>query len=85
MNQVKRKIWREPIVWMLAAGPLIVVVAGLVTWKIASDSPDRVENTAKLEAAGASVTNPGTPQSMTPARNARNHASTATTSKPPAP
>ncbi|MBO7080839.1 MAG: FixH family protein [Neisseriaceae bacterium] len=44
MNQEKeispRPWYKEPWTWGLMAGPAIVVVAGLITFKIATDAPD---------------------------------------------
>lgn len=59
--------WRVPIVWLVVGGPALVVVASFVTLFIAvrsGDTPLRVGADANAEA-------------MTPATQARNHATTA--------
>lgn len=58
--------WRFPIVWLVVAGPLAVVVAGVVTAILAID--------------GADISVPTVPavqqRSEAPAMAARNHAAT---------
>jgi hypothetical protein len=59
--------WRVPIVWLVVGGPALVVVASFVTLFIAvrgGDTPLRVSTQARADA-------------MTPATQARNHATTA--------
>lgn len=41
-KQVGQSWWREPYVWLVIGGPLIVVVAGVVTALIAFERPDPV-------------------------------------------
>jgi hypothetical protein len=53
--------WREPMVWLVLAGPAAVVVAGIVTAAIALHRPDPL---IKADAA------------KPPAVQARNHAAT---------
>ena len=59
--------WRVPIVWLVVGGPALVVVASFATLFIAlrgGDIPLRVATEASADA-------------MTPATQARNHATTA--------
>lgn len=59
--------WRVPIVWLVLGGPALVVVASFATLFIAvrgGDTPLRTGTEASAEA-------------MTPATQARNHATTA--------
>ena len=60
--------WRVPMVWLVIAGPALVVVAGIATLVIAlrgGDTPLR-ETAATTQA-----------ETMTPATQARNHAAAA--------
>ena len=59
--------WRVPIVWLVIAGPSLVVVASLVTAVLAWRGGDRPLRDAAAPNA----------QTMTPATQARNHAVTA--------
>ena len=34
--------WKEPLMWMVVGGPLVVVVAGVATFVIAVSNPDPV-------------------------------------------
>lgn len=57
--------WRHPMVWLVVAGPAIVVLAGFATWALAargSDQPVSAESRTG---------------SLAPATQARNHAATA--------
>jgi len=59
--------WRVPIVWMVFGGPAVVVVASFVTLFVAmrgGDTPLRVPADVQAD-------------TMTPATQARNHATTA--------
>jgi hypothetical protein len=58
--------WRHPIMWLIVGGPLVVVVAGLVTASIAIRGADTVLPTQE-----ATQT-----RSEAPAIQARNHAAT---------
>ena len=64
-----RPWWREPYVWLVISGPLVVVVAGITTLVIAVKNPDPVLD----RNIGAKAT-----FSHAPASQARNHATTAT-------
>lgn len=57
--------WREPMVWMVIAGPAIVVVAGFSTLAIAIANPDPIITPAKAKSAAE-----------VPAVQGRNHAAT---------
>ncbi len=57
--------WRLPIVWMVIAGPALVVVAGFATLALALIYPDPVLSTA-----------PNAGKSDLPAVQGRNHAAT---------
>lgn len=82
--------WRFGHVWLLIAGPALVVVAGFVTLWLALTRPDPVltedyyrrglEINRSLSGAA-----PGAAQgnSLTPAMQARNHAATAAAQAPP--
>lgn len=60
--------WRFPIVWMVIAGPAIVVVAGITTVVIAVKNVDPVLDTSKGQVKGVIDM---------PAVQARNHAANA--------
>jgi len=71
--QKSRSWWHFPHVWLVVAGPAIVVVASFVTFYLAARSADPVLSTAP-EVQAPSEQNPGI--SMAPAMQARNHAAT---------
>lgn len=60
-----RPWWREPYVWLVIGGPLVVVVAGIATVVIAVRNPDPV-----LQERHTGST------AQVPAQKARNHAAT---------
>lgn len=62
-----RPAWREPMLWLVAGGPLAVVVAGFVTAAIAWQGADRL---LEEPPAARSATDPA----QQPAVKARNHA-----------
>jgi uncharacterized protein len=62
MKQATRSGWKEPMVWLVLAGPLAVVIAGFVTLWIAFDGADEPLKTQAVPASGQ------------PAVAARNHA-----------
>lgn len=71
-NNPQRPWWSFGHVWMLIAGPAIVVVAGFFTYYLAVRSPDPVLPTqvpVKPEGQGSDI-------SQAPAVQARNHAAT---------
>lgn len=63
--------WRVGMVWLVVGGPLVVVVAAIVTAVIAVRGADPVIGS------GAEPVRGGQVQSTTPAAQARNHAATA--------
>lgn len=70
-----RAWYREPIMWMVLGGPLVVVVASFVTYALAVRQPDPViERDAATEAerVGKELT-PEQRESLLPALKARNH------------
>lgn len=80
-NATQRPWWSFAHVWLLIAGPAIVVVAGFFTYYLAVRSPDPVlptqaPATAQGQAAGISEA---------PAVQARNHAATGELPAPAAP
>ena len=76
--------WKFGYVWMVIAGPAIVVVAGFITLFIALRYPDPVLTEGgygKARAAGQSLANPAA--SLAPAMQGRNHAQTGVVAAPP--
>lgn len=76
-----RPWWSYGHVWMIIAGPAIVVVAGFVTYYLAVRAPDPVLPTTPAVQSGSPVTD----ISQAPAVQARNHAATGEMPAPPAP
>ena len=67
-----RPWWSFGMVWLVIAGPAIVVVAGFFTYYLAARAPDPVLSTqqpVKAPGQGADITN-------APAVQGRNHAAT---------
>ena len=71
-NSSQRPWWSFGHVWLLIAGPAIVVVAGFFTYYLAVRMPDPVLSTQ----APASSAGQGTDLGQAPAVQARNHAAT---------
>ena len=67
--------WKFGHVWLVIAGPLVVVVASFITFYLAASSPDPVLRSEQAEVArgGGVKVMPGT---LAPAQQARNHAAT---------
>ncbi|HJV70220.1 nitrogen fixation protein FixH [Ideonella sp.] len=65
--------WRVPMVWLVIGGPLTVVVASLATAVIAVRGADPVLGPGER---GSVSERTSTPDAMTPALQARNHAAT---------
>jgi hypothetical protein len=61
--------WREPMLWLVIGGPLVVVVAAIVTAAIAWHGADIVLTEPVTRALQADA-------SLEPALRARNHAAT---------
>ncbi len=77
--------WRYGYVWFLIAGPLLVIVAGIITAYIAVHSPDPViDNDYYQHGLNINQTLKAQQDSLAPAIQARNHAATGVTqsSKP---
>lgn len=66
-----RPWWRFGHVWMLIAGPLVVVIAGFFTFYLAVSRPDPV-----LPTPNEAQSSVGGDISQAPAVQARNHAAT---------
>jgi uncharacterized protein len=64
-----RAWWREPYLWLVIVGPLVVVVAGLVTAAIAVRNPDPV-----LDARSVAPAQKDSRTNLQPAMVGRNHA-----------
>lgn len=69
--------WRYGYVWMVVGGPLVVVVASVLTYFIAVYSADGLVSKEAVEQ-GAAQLKPGTSRTpgMLPALVGRNHAAT---------
>lgn len=61
--------WREPMLWLVIAGPVTVILAGIATAVIAWSGAER--SLAEPTAASAATT-----AGLQPALKARNHAAT---------
>lgn len=69
--------WKFPHVWMVIAGPAIVVVASFVTFYIASSGKDPVvDEDYYRKGVEINKTLQDNPASLAPATQARNHAAT---------
>lgn len=78
--------WTFGHVWLIIAGPLIVVIAGFITLWLAIRTPDPVITTESYRQGMASSTSlQADPSSVAPAMQARNHAQTGVPPAPPAP
>lgn len=73
--QKSRSWWHYPHVWLVVAGPAVVVVASCVTFYLAASAADPVLSTAPQTPSAAEVgAEPGI--TLAPAMQARNHAAT---------
>lgn len=75
----KKGWWREPMMWLVVGGPLVVVVASFITLTLAIRFPDQVliSNEAASADQQAADFRTGTPSNANiPALQARNHAAT---------
>jgi hypothetical protein len=75
LNQAK-PWWSFGMVWMIIAGPAVVVVAGFVTLYLAVTIPDPVLPTEALNPRNAIENQQKLDAAMAPAIQARNHAAT---------
>lgn len=70
-----RAWYREPMMWMVLGGPLVVVIASLVTYMLAARGSDPVlerDPVSEAERVGKELT-PEQRESLAPALKARNH------------
>ena len=74
----QRPWWSFGHVWLLIAGPAIVVVAGFFTYYLAVRTPDPVLSTQT----SAPIAGQGADLGQAPAVQARNHAATGTLPAP---
>jgi uncharacterized protein len=71
------KWWRNPYCWLILIGPITVIFAGLVTMWIAISGADTLVDQNYYQKGIALSNKEGqTPESLLPARQARNHAAT---------
>jgi hypothetical protein len=77
--QTPQPWWRFAHVWMVWAGPAVVVVASFFTFYLAARAPDPV-----LDQRGVQVSGAEDGGALTPAVQARNHAATAAAPTSPA-
>lgn len=68
--------WSFGMVWMIVAGPALVVVAAFITLYLAITIPDPVLPTEALNPRNASENQAKLDEAMAPAIQARNHAAT---------
>lgn len=68
--------WSFGMVWLIIAGPAVVVVAGFVTLYLAISIPDPVLPTEALNPRNAIENQQKLDAAMAPAIQARNHAAT---------
>lgn len=82
-DEVSVPWWKSGYVWMLMAGPAIVVVAGCYTFWLAASEPDAVIDENYYQK-GLELSKPEGQRSadMTPAVKGRNHAVTPAGDKP---
>ena len=65
--------WKFPMMWLVVGGPLVVVIASMVTLTLALRYPDPVLDQHGQDLGTASQKHPAP---MLPAMKARNHAAT---------
>lgn len=68
--------WKFGHVWMVFAGPAVVVVASFITLYLAIKVPDPVVNSSGQVAPSGAVQREASTANMAPAIQARNHAAT---------
>lgn len=75
--------WKFPLVWMIIAGPAIVVVAGFITLWLALSQPDPViDENYYQKGIDINKTLAEQKKAMTPGMQGRNHAATPTQDQP---
>lgn len=79
--------WREPYVWLVIGGPLVVVVAAIFTAVIAVSNPDPLIDKNATQQAGISASTDQAQRSgydeLQPAIQGRNHAASPVVPKVP--
>ncbi len=73
--------WREPMMWLVVGGPLLVILACAVTITLAIKHPDPVLPRGGAVGSAASPDDEGALTRM-PAHQARNHTATPATALP---
>jgi len=71
--------WRFGHVWLIIAGPVLVIMAGIVTFYLAVSSPNEIVSDATYRQSIESNRNKGAttlPDELAPALQGRNHAAT---------
>lgn len=69
--------WRNPYCWLILSGPMIVIVAGLLTMWIAMTGADPlVDQNYYQKGIALSKGDRQSPGALLPAKQARNHAAT---------
>ena len=75
-EKAPRLVWyREPMMWLVVGGPLLVVVASFITYGLAARHADPVierDAIAEAQRVGKTLT-PEQRESLEPALKARNH------------
>jgi hypothetical protein len=74
--------WKFPLVWMVIAGPAIVVVAGFATLWLAIRTPDPVV-AEDYYRQGVEINKTLADKKLLPAQTGRNHAATPSDDVPP--
>lgn len=77
-NEYAQPWWKFGHVWMVFAGPAVVVVASFITLYLAIMTPDPVVNSYGQETQSSVAQAQTTSTNMAPAMQARNHAATGT-------
>lgn len=78
-NSNPKPWWKFGHVWLLLiAGPLIVVIASFITYYLAASGKDDIDPSYYRKGTEQSTKVVTSPNSMTPATQARNHATTGT-------
>jgi uncharacterized protein len=75
IHTAKTSAWREPIVWLLASGPLAAVIAGIATMVLAYQGADQVVS-AGVSPPSVQRAAQDAEAAAQPAQWARNHSAT---------
>jgi hypothetical protein len=73
-KQDDKSWWHYGYVWLILAGPLVVIVASFITLKLAIQTPDPVVDDYYRK--GININKTLSEASMAPAQQVRNHAAT---------